>query len=138
MKIPRQILLLLSLVLWIAGCATSNPNYDPKKPVSETNQPYLANKSATQAADTAAAVAPLVPPPYGTILGGIGVLVGAAAGIFAKVKNDQANTHATALNQLAESVVAQGPSVTQKILAHAADNMEVFPAVSDAVNRNTP
>lgn len=145
MKTLRQILLPLSLVVWIIGCASSNPNYDPKKPVGPTNQPYLENKSARQAADTAGAVAPLVPPPYGTILGGIGVIIGAAAGVFAKVKNDkaaaaeeEANTHATTANQLAASIVAQGPSVTQKILDHASENVEVFPAVSDVVNRNTP
>ena len=121
----------------LAGCASPNPNYDPTKPPSPTNPPNIPNKAATQAADTAAVVAPLIPPPYGTIRAGGGVLVGAVAGVFAKVKNDQAASASATTAQLAASVVAQGPTVAQQVLDHASHNEAMYPSVADAVNKKT-
>ena len=121
----------------LAGCASPNPNYDASKPASATNQPYAPNKSAAQAADTAGAVAPLVPPPWGTAVAGLGLLVGVVASTIAKIKNDQAISAAATASQLAASVVAQGPTVAQSVLDHASANEAVYPAVADVVNKKT-
>ena len=127
-------MLMLAILI---GCASPNPNFNPNVPISSTNQPNIPNTTVTKVVDTGSQVAPLVPPPYnGIVIAGLG-LATAIAGIFAKVKNDQAAASAATTNQLAASVAAQGPTVSQQVLDHAANNEAVYPSVADAVNKKT-
>lgn len=121
---------ILFVFLLVQGCAATNPNYNASQPQSASNQPYLPNAAATNAAGIAGAVAAVVPPPYGTILGVVGTLIGAIAGAFAYQKN-------AAATQLATSVAAQGPAVAQAVIDHASSTPQAA-AVFTAVNAQLP
>lgn len=132
MKVTALIFLLL-----FVGCASPNPNFNPALPPSASNPPSVPNKTAAGLADLAGQIAPVAPAPYGPLVGGIGLLIGAVAGIIAKKNNDSKIAAQATTTQLAASVVAQGPTVAQAVLDHASNNEAVFPAVANAVNLKT-
>lgn len=55
------------------------------------------NSAVSQTIATVAAVAPVVPPPYGSIIGGAAALAGAGLGLFAKLRQMQADKILTAV-----------------------------------------
>jgi len=121
----------------IVGCASPNPNFNPAQPPSATNPPNIPNKTVTTIVDTGTQIAPVVPPPYNTILlAGLG-LATAVAGIFAKVKNDQATASAATTSQIAASVAAQGPLVEQAVTDHASNSPQATPVFA-AINAKLP
>ena len=121
----------------IVGCASPNPNFNPAQPPSATNPPNIPNKTVTTIVDTGTQIAPVVPPPYNTILlAGLG-LATAVAGIFAKVKNDQATASAATTSQIAASVAAQGPLVAQAVTDHASNSPQATPVFA-AINAKLP
>lgn len=136
----------IAIVSLMVGCASPNPAFNPKEPPSATNPPYIPNTNATTAVAIGQAANAATAPvnPYAPLVD-IGLVAATAiAAWIAKRKNDQAQAsadaaaqHAATLNQLAASVVAQGPTVAQQVLDHAANNEAVFPAVADAVNKKT-
>lgn len=137
---------IVASLLLIQGCASPNLGYNPNQPASASNPPYVANTNLTTAVGIGQGVNAVTAPvnPYSPLVD-IGLATALAiAGFIAKRKNDQAAAAAdaasqktAALNQLAASVAAQGPTTVQSILDHASNNEDVFPAVADAVNRKT-
>lgn len=121
------------------GCATPNPQAG--QPILAPNgqqatnaaglpavqPPNIPNATGTKIVGYANTAAPLIPAPYGDIVT-LGALV--ATGVM-KLLANKANA---TTNQLAASVVAQGPAVTQAVSDHASNNDAVFPAVAAALN----
>ena len=146
MKKLRWILLSLAVASLIVGCASTNPAYDDAKPASATNLPYIPNTNVTTGVTVGQGVNAVTAPvnPYsGAVEIGLG-LAAAIAAYIAKKKNDdaiaaadEATQHLATLNQLAASVAAQGPVVSQQVLDHAANNEALFPNVADAINKKT-
>lgn len=125
------------------GCASPNPNAgqvtvttNPTTGLPQTNvaPAYLPNQTATGIINTANQVAPFVPAPWGAIATGVLALATAVTTTIAVKKNGQANAATATANQLAASIVAQGPVVTQAVSDHASNNDAVFPAVAAALN----
>lgn len=140
----KLILPLIILATIIIGCATQNPNagkpnVDPQTGITNGVQPaYIPNTTGTKIIGYANEAAPLVPPPYGTILGGAASLAAIILGAIAKKKNDQANTATLAAQTLAEGVVKAGPTVVQTVQEVAANTSSAaLAAVATHINNAT-
>ena len=129
--------LTLTTVLQIEGCASPNPNYDSTKPPSAANPPNLPNKPATDIANGAGVAAPVVPSPWGPIIGAVGALIGVVATAVANNKNNQAIAANATATQLATSVAAQGSTVAQAVIQHASNSAQAAPVFA-AVNAALP
>lgn len=130
---------LVGLAILVYGCASPNPTYNASQPVSASNPAYIPNTNVTTGIGVAQGVNAVTAPlnPYSPLVD-IGLTTGlAVAAWFAKRKNDQLAASTAVTNQLAASVVAQGPTVAQAVLDHASSNEAVYPAVADVVNKKT-
>ena len=131
----KKLLPLLGLTILI-GCAAPNPTYNAQQQTTASNAPYAPNKTATDVSGVAAVVSQVTPPPWGTIIGAVGTLIGAIAGAVAYQKNNQAIANAATTTQLATSIAAQGPVVAQAITDHASNTpqaTQVFTAINGAL-----
>lgn len=107
--------MLYTVVTLITGCATPNPSAgqvavitNPNTGVSTTNvEPaYIPNQAVTSLVNTASAIAPLVPAPYGTLLTALLALTTAAAGGVAAWKNNKATGLTSQLTSVIQGVEA--------------------------------
>lgn len=107
--------LVVSVLTLSNGCATKNPNAgqvvvttNPATGVTTTNvaPEYIPNSAVTSFVNAAGAAAPLVPPPYGTLLTALLALTTAGAGAVATWKNNQKNGLASQLTSVIQGVEA--------------------------------
>lgn len=107
--------LVVSVLTLSTGCATKNPNAgqvvvttNPATGVTTTNvaPEYIPNSAVTSFVNAAGAAAPLVPPPYGTLLTALLALTTAGAGAVATWKNNQKNGLASQLTSVIQGVEA--------------------------------
>jgi len=135
----KRLLVTVAIVTLLVGCASPNPTYNPSQPPSAGNPPYIPNTNVTTGVAIGQGVNGVTAPfnPYSPLVD-IGLATAAAvAAWIAKRKNDQAVASGAVASQLAASVVAQGPTISQQVLDHASTNESVYPAVADAVNKKT-
>lgn len=130
----------------LTGCAALNPNAgqttvttNPATGVTTTNvaPAYIPNPTVTAIVGYGNTAAPFIPAPWGTILSGVLAAATIVSTTIATKKSNAAATSSATADQLAASVVAQGPTVAQAVLAHASNNSPVYPAVAAAINNNT-
>ena len=107
-----------------APAVTNYITITPAGPAVVTN--YLPNQTVMQAIGYANAAAPLIPAPYGTILGGLATLAALIAGRVAQQKNTQlaaaqatSDSHAAAAAAMASVIQSQPPLVTAAMTAAA-------------------
>lgn len=95
MKTTRLFIALICATL-LLGCANQQVTKDPVTGQNTTN--YVANAAVTQVAGVAQMAAPLVPQPWGALIGALGVLGTAVAGAIATYKNKRVNEQKAMLN----------------------------------------
>jgi len=104
----KSIILLVTIVLGFVGCAVDNPQYDKTKPISATNEPYIAGNQIAPYANTISAINSAVPSPYQAPIGlavpAVTTLFGIVAGFIASIKNKEANNQAAAARHLASQI----------------------------------
>lgn len=106
--------------LFVAGCA-SNPLLTPVYAPGTTNVvQYVPAAAVTNALGLGAQVAPLVPPPFGTILSGVLGLATVGLGTYAKIKSGQLTTHQAMLNSVILGVEKAGTPQTKQVIQDTA------------------
>jgi len=136
----RTIVALIAVVL-LAGCLASKvpvvtigPNGLPV-----TNSVYAPTPLAGQITSGAQAVAPFIPPPYGTLMTVLAGLLGTGIASFVAFKNKQLADTATGVNatiiQGVESLGDAAKAVKQAVAATAVENGNAD-AVHKAVQAN--
>lgn len=99
---------------FLAGCAqpvvTTNP--DGSK---ATN--FVANGTTTAISSFATVAAPIVPQPYGAIIGALGILIGVVGTGIAGYQNGKANLHQNTLTSVANGVENAAPGIAAAITA---------------------
>jgi hypothetical protein len=138
------------LILLATGCATRlvlapavpavtntvTGSITPAVPAVITNVP---NQTLATVVNGAQAAAPLLPPPYGTLLTTILGLITVGSGLVAARANSQKNTAQTVAKTIIQGVESVGPAavaVKQAVAAHALAN-GVSDDVKSAVAANT-
>jgi outer membrane lipoprotein SlyB len=129
MKMKPFILSILAVaILSLAGCAseqvtpgtpfqpaTTNATtgvITPAVPATPPVTNYYVPAAVTTATNVVGATAPFIPPPWGEILAAAATAVAGAFGLYAKNKNEQAQTHQAAAAALAATVVQMSASTT--------------------------
>jgi hypothetical protein len=105
---------------------------------------YQPNQAVMQAVGYAQAAAPLVPAPYGEVLGGFASLAALVAGYVAKRKNDQlaaanaaSDSHAAAAAAMA-SVIGNQPQLVAQAMTAAASNGSTASVATHIASANSP
>lgn len=110
----------IAAAIFVAGCAT--PIFTPATDNSPASTNYVPNATATQISAALNGAAPMIPPPYGTLLTAIAGLIAAGAGTIATYKNNQLNASLAASDTLAKTIVNAGPAVIAQAHANAASD----------------
>ena len=100
----NQLLLLGALIAstLIIGCAGQQVTTDAGTGISHTN--FVANPVVTQIASGTALAAPIVPQPWGALIGAVGVLAATVAAGIARYQNAKLNEHKTMLGAVITGV----------------------------------
>lgn len=122
------------MLLLLAGCLTTPTPVVTPAPGGGTQTNYLSAPAPwvgqTQAG--VSAVAPFIPPPWGTIIGGAGILLGTVASAYAASQNNKAKS-ATAVSQsIIEGVESLGTAAAPVKVAVA--NAALANGNADKVN----
>ena len=121
-------ILSLTVAITATGCATPTVSPNPQTGLPQTN--YVANSTAIGVTQSANAIAPLIPAPFGTILGALATLVAAGASGIAAYKNKKMNEHASMLAATIAGVETAGTDDTKK----AIQNLAAAAGVQDKLN----
>ena len=128
--------LLTITAIAIIGCGTPQVTTDPTTGIKTTNS-YAPNTIAKSVANGAQVAAPLVPEPWGVLVGAVGVLIATGASIVAKVQTSKLVEHKSMLASVITGVELGNNDATKQAIQTVVSATGLQPKLDGLVQQVT-